>query len=78
MDFELVSRKVDPSDRRSILVQRTQAGVRLKGELGEIMKQAAAKAYLTEPASGSGADGQPLTGRSRVAEVSSTVRREAE
>ena len=78
MDFELVSRKVDPSDRRSILVQRTQAGVRLKGELGEIMKQAAAKAYLTEPADGSGADGQPLTGRSRVAEVSSTVRREAE
>jgi DNA-binding MarR family transcriptional regulator len=78
VDFDLVRRKVDPSDGRSILVQRTPVGLHLKGELGKIMKQAAAKAHLIGPASGSGTDGQPLMGRSRVAEVSSGVRREAE
>jgi DNA-binding MarR family transcriptional regulator len=66
MEFDLVRRKVDPSDRRSILVQRTQAGLRLKGELGDIMKQAAAKACLVWPGSGAGADGQPLTGRAAL------------
>jgi DNA-binding MarR family transcriptional regulator len=63
MEFDLVRRKGDPTDRRSILVQRTQAGLRLKSELGDIMEQAAAKACLIGPASGSGADGRPLTGR---------------
>jgi len=77
MEFDLVRRKVDPSDRRSILVQRTQAGLRLKGELGDIMKQAAAKACLVGLASGSGADGQPLTGHAALRR-SVVSRREAE
>ena len=77
MEFDLVRRKVDPSDGRSILVQRTQAGLRLEGELGDIMKQAAAKACLLGPASGSTADGQPLTGRAALRR-SVVPRREAE
>ena len=40
MEFDFVRRKDDPSDRRSVLVQRTQTGLRFRRELGGIMKDA--------------------------------------
>jgi len=42
MEFDLVRRKDDPSDRHSIVVQRTQAGLRFRRELGRIVQEASA------------------------------------
>jgi DNA-binding MarR family transcriptional regulator len=44
MEFSLVRREKDPSDRRSILVGRTQAGLRFLRELGKIMEKASVRA----------------------------------
>ena len=41
-EFELVRRKVDPADRRSVLVQRTLKGAAFLRELRSIMTEAAA------------------------------------
>jgi DNA-binding MarR family transcriptional regulator len=44
VQFDLVRRKDDPLDRRSILVQRTQAGLGFLRELRSIVKDAASQA----------------------------------
>lgn len=41
-EFELVRRKVDPADRRSVLVQRTLKGAAFLRELRGVMTEAAA------------------------------------
>lgn len=41
-EFELVRRKTDPQDRRSVLVQRTQAGSAFFREIKSILRSAAA------------------------------------
>jgi len=41
-EFELIKRKVDPADRRSVLVQRTQAGSAFFREIKSILRMAAA------------------------------------
>jgi DNA-binding MarR family transcriptional regulator len=51
MQFDLVRRKDDPSDRRSILVRRTQTGVRFQRELGGIMQAASVKTGWVEAGS---------------------------
>ena len=43
-EFDLVRRKVDPEDRRSILVRRTQAGMAFLRELRIILRDAAKEA----------------------------------
>jgi DNA-binding MarR family transcriptional regulator len=40
-EFELVRRKVDPADRRSVLVQRTLKGSSFLRELRSVMAEAA-------------------------------------
>lgn len=40
-EFDLVKRKTDPMDRRSVLVQRTTAGVAFLRDLRSIMRDAA-------------------------------------
>jgi DNA-binding MarR family transcriptional regulator len=45
-EFDLVKRKTDPLDRRSVLVQRTPAGTALLRELRSILRDAAAEAKL--------------------------------
>ena len=50
VQFDLVRRKDDPLDRRSILVQRTQAGLGFLRELRGIVKEAAAQARQPAPA----------------------------
>ena len=50
-EFDLVRRKTDPLDRRSVLVQRTPPGTAFLRELRTILRDAAAGARLsTEPA----------------------------
>ncbi len=56
-EFELVRRKTDPQDRRSVLVQRTPAGSAFFREIKSILKSSAAaaeggttKARATKPA----------------------------
>ncbi len=44
VEFDLVRRKDDPLDRRSILVQRTQTGLGFLREMRGIVKEAAAQA----------------------------------
>ena len=44
VEFDLVRRKDDPLDRRSILVQRTQTGLGFLRELRGIVKEAATQA----------------------------------
>jgi DNA-binding MarR family transcriptional regulator len=39
-EFDLVRRKIDPDDRRSILVQRTMAGAGFLGDLKKILAEA--------------------------------------
>ncbi len=41
-EFELVKRKTDPADRRSVLVQRTQQGSAFIREIKSILRMAAA------------------------------------
>jgi DNA-binding MarR family transcriptional regulator len=45
MEFDLIRRKGDPLDRRSILVQRTPIGHSLLRELRGMMKNASAKTH---------------------------------
>lgn len=54
MEFDLVRRKGDPRDRRSILVQRTSIGHSLLRELRGIMKNASVKAHRWVPAQSTG------------------------
>ena len=50
-EFDLVRRKTDPLDRRSVLVQRTPGGAAFLRELRTILRDAAAAAKTTaEPA----------------------------
>ncbi len=47
-EFDLVKRKTDPLDRRSVLVQRTPAGMAFLRELRGILRDAASALKLTE------------------------------
>jgi len=60
-EFDLVKRKTDPLDRRSVLVQRTPAGMAFLRELRTILRDAAAGMKI-------GAD-LGLAGRPRAAEM---------
>jgi DNA-binding MarR family transcriptional regulator len=48
-EFELVKRKTDPLDRRSVLVQRTPAGMGFLRDLRSTLRDAAAGANLKLP-----------------------------
>lgn len=48
-EFDLVKRKTDPLDRRSVLVQRTPAGMSFLREMRGILRDAAAGANLKLP-----------------------------
>ena len=48
-EFDLVKRKTDPLDRRSVLVQRTPAGMGFLRDLRSILKESAAEANLKLP-----------------------------
>ncbi|MBV8616372.1 MAG: MarR family transcriptional regulator [Acetobacteraceae bacterium] len=61
-EFDLVKRKTDPLDRRSVLVQRTPAGMALLREVRSMLRDAAAEANLKLPA-------EPAPGRTRVPEL---------
>ena len=61
-EFDLVKRKTDPLDRRSVLVQRTPAGMALLREVRSMLRDAAAGANLKLPA-------EPAPGRTRVPEL---------
>jgi DNA-binding MarR family transcriptional regulator len=61
-EFDLVKRKTDPLDRRSVLVQRTPAGMAFSRELRSILREAAA-ANLKLPAEAAAAP------RTRVPEL---------
>ncbi len=64
-EFDLVKRKTDPLDRRSVLVQRTPAGMALLRELRGVLREAAAGANLKLPA-------EPAAARPRVPELRPT------
>jgi DNA-binding MarR family transcriptional regulator len=52
-EFDLVRRKTDPLDRRSVLVQRTATGMAFQRELRTILRDAASAMHLSvepEPA----------------------------
>lgn len=50
-EFDLVRRKTDPSDRRSVLVQRTGSGAAFLREMRTILRDAASTVRITaEPA----------------------------
>src|ERR1700723_1495787 len=50
-EFDLVRRKTDPLDRRSVLVQRTATGMAFLRELRTILRDAATANHITaEPA----------------------------
>lgn len=52
-EFDLVRRKTDPLDRRSVLVQRTATGMGFQRELRTVLRDAASAMHLTvEPAPG--------------------------
>jgi DNA-binding MarR family transcriptional regulator len=57
-EFELVRRKTDPLDRRSVLVQRTSAGTTFLREIRSILREAATGAGF----SGETAPGRPRAG----------------
>jgi DNA-binding MarR family transcriptional regulator len=66
-EFDLVRRKTDTSDRRSVLVQRTATGMVFQRELRMILRDAASVMRLTvEP--GTGGRQPPGTGRVLAAE----------
>jgi len=46
-EFDLVRRKTDPLDRRSVLVQRTATGMAFQRELRTVLRDAASAMYLT-------------------------------
>ena len=49
-EFDLVKRKTDPLDRRSVLVQRTPAGMSFLREMRSILRDAASTAEVKLPA----------------------------
>lgn len=49
-EFDLIRRKTDPADRRSVLVQRTPKGTSFLRDLRGIMKDAAKVKAAAEPA----------------------------
>jgi DNA-binding MarR family transcriptional regulator len=49
-EFDLVRRKTDPLDRRSVLVQRTATGMALLRELRTILRDAASALAITTDA----------------------------
>lgn len=51
-DYGLVRRKVDETDRRSVLIQRTVKGSVFLREFGDIIVQAAATGTDNEPSAG--------------------------
>jgi DNA-binding MarR family transcriptional regulator len=52
-EFDLVRRKKDPLDRRSVLVQRTATGMAFQRELRTVLRDAASAMHLiVEPAPG--------------------------
>ena len=61
-EFDFVKRKTDPLDRRSVLVQRTPAGMALLREVRSVLRDAAAGANLKLPA-------EPTAPRARVPEL---------
>src|SRR5271156_3212215 len=56
-EFDLVRRKTDPLDRRSVLVQRTATGMAFLRELRTILRDAASSMRITT---------EPATGRART------------
>jgi DNA-binding MarR family transcriptional regulator len=62
-EFDLVKRKTDPLDRRSVLVQRTPAGMSFLRETRSILRDAAAAADLKLPVEAAAAP------RARTAEL---------
>jgi len=60
-EFELVRRKTDPLDRRSVLVQRTPTGTTFLREIRSILREAA---------TGAGFSGEAASGRGRGSESS--------
>jgi DNA-binding MarR family transcriptional regulator len=46
-EFDLVRRKTDPADRRSVLVQRTATGMAFQRELRTVLRDAASAMHLT-------------------------------
>src|SRR5476651_1097085 len=46
-EFDLVRRKTDPLDRRSVLVQRTATGMAFQRELRTVLRDAASAIHLT-------------------------------
>ena len=59
-EFDLVKRKTDPLDRRSVLVQRTPAGMSFQRELRTILRDSSAGLRLP---------GETVTSRHRAHEV---------
>jgi DNA-binding MarR family transcriptional regulator len=63
-DFDLVRRKTDPLDRRSVLVQRTATGMAFQREMRAILRDAASSMKLTaerSPASSKGHEAAHVT-----------------
>lgn len=65
-EFDLVKRKTDPLDRRSVLVQRTPAGMSFLREMRSILRDAASATELKLPAEPA-ATSQPRVAEMRVA-----------
>jgi DNA-binding MarR family transcriptional regulator len=63
-EFDLVKRKTDPLDRRSVLVQRTPAGMAFLRDLRNILRDAAQGAKLGLETAG---QGRPRTHELRAA-----------
>jgi DNA-binding MarR family transcriptional regulator len=54
-EFDLVRRKTDPLDRRSVLVQRTATGMAFLREMRTILRDAAAEMHISaEPSASAG------------------------
>ena len=47
-EFDLVRRKTDPLDRRSVLVQRTATGMAFMRELRAVLRDGAAEMHVTD------------------------------
>ena len=53
-EFDLVRRKTDPLDRRSVLVQRTATGMAFMRELRTILRDAASTMRITAKSTSTG------------------------
>jgi DNA-binding MarR family transcriptional regulator len=73
-DFDLVRRKADPRDRRSVLVQRTATGMAFQRDLRVILSDAASAVRGSDEASqseGGGVQHQPFLNYKGRAETAS-------